>query len=1078
MPPRLQPGNPLWIEWLEELQFQHEQRGAKTASAYKRAAYSFKRCPIEYKHPQDSIELKDIGPYIVKFLTNKLLQHCKATNQDFPQPTVREPAPKRVRANAAKTKASTANKDSSNLDHDDVEQEETEEDRQRDALRRRILGLPELVPPPQAVPAQTPRTTVATAKKTSTKQYVPGQGTGAYAILLALYKLSTNNNEQDYRDSDNEAETTKWILKNQIVDVGSEYSNTPFDQPTGNRGAGFDPGAGYRSAWSGMTTLRNKELVKENNKRPKGFALTATGFDLAETLAQQAGIPVVKRRNLQPMASTSVAPGQLGTRIVMPQARPLQRVAIPATLAHSKSNQGLSAREIEDAEYEKELALALERSAQESGPSSTGPREDFAFEGSTHARPMQGSRGLSGASSSSSPYAALAGSTTNRMTLDGRKAASGYYADYASRPSAAAPAGNVDSVFGFFYLDSDDNRTRNKNEAEQGMEESTMAAIYRIEYKTSQDLHNMAKSILRKSPLIRSTPIEGGSTMSGFLRERIAIDVAPGFPTTTTGTSNTSMLKDKGKEASIRPVESFTSLMAGFKAPTKRSKDAMYALPAVVEERRARAAKAAEARNQATDAPASAVAGPSRTLNNPFSSSPPAINSSVRGREDPARGVLPSMSSVAPDTGVPPSFTRQPVSVTANSAGRPIVSTSASTSKLKPVGEVRPTASTSITRPIANAPSKASRSSTKSIPVAFTNSGADVIVNRHPLDPILDHVVPRGFMAPTFRPRLLLPGTFKIMLIVDTREIGHHSRDLIPRELKANGVDVGTKMLPLGDMIWVARPVDAFGVETGEDDIVLDAIVERKRLDDLCKSVLDNRYMNQKIRMRESGITQRIYLIEKYDAASQYAQFGKQIWTCKSQLQINDGFYVHESKSLKDTIAWLKLRTQIMTELYANMTLYVLPNDIVDRSTYLALQAHLHRTQPNTRYLTTYFIFNELNKTDSGLTLKTQWAQMVSKINGVSAEKTVQFVERWSTPVQFWQETKRHRETFDENQDGDDDDVGGGGGGGGVKGKKKKRKIEDFVIDNIADIGQRGIKGRVGSRIWSLFASETYEANF
>lgn len=46
------------------------------------------------------------------------------------------------------------------------------------------------------------------------------------------------------------------------------------------------------------------------------------------------------------------------------------------------------------------------------------------------------------------------------------------------------------------------------------------------------------------------------------------------------------------------------------------------------------------------------------------------------------------------------------------------------------------------------------------------------------------------------------------------------------------------------------------------------------------------------------------------------SQFGKAIWTCKSQLQVNDGFSVHESVSFKDTISFLRMRTDIFKERY------------------------------------------------------------------------------------------------------------------------------------------------------------------
>ena len=89
------------------------------------------------------------------------------------------------------------------------------------------------------------------------------------------------------------------------------------------------------------------------------------------------------------------------------------------------------------------------------------------------------------------------------------------------------------------------------------------------------------------------------------------------------------------------------------------------------------------------------------------------------------------------------------------------------------------------------------------------------------------------------------------------------------------------------------------------------------------------------IRIKDSAITQRVYLIEKYDDKSQCEgltlrsivscshavsradlQFGKAIWTCKSQLQVNDGFLVHESANFKDTITFLRMRTQIMIDIY------------------------------------------------------------------------------------------------------------------------------------------------------------------
>lgn len=87
-------------------------------------------------------------------------------------------------------------------------------------------------------------------------------------------------------------------------------------------------------------------------------------------------------------------------------------------------------------------------------------------------------------------------------------------------------------------------------------------------------------------------------------------------------------------------------------------------------------------------------------------------------------------------------------------------------------------------------------------------------------------------------------GSYEVVLILDTREVESRSnRDKIATALAAKGVKVETRALRMGDMCWVARRLDGTGRE--EDECVLDFVVERKRLDDLCSSILDGRYNEQ-----------------------------------------------------------------------------------------------------------------------------------------------------------------------------------------------------------------------------------------
>ena len=52
------------------------------------------------------------------------------------------------------------------------------------------------------------------------------------------------------------------------------------------------------------------------------------------------------------------------------------------------------------------------------------------------------------------------------------------------------------------------------------------------------------------------------------------------------------------------------------------------------------------------------------------------------------------------------------------------------------------------------------------------------------------------------------------------------------------------KRLPVGDAIWIARH------KVLHTEYVLDFIVERKNVDDLVGSIRDNRYKEQKLRLK------------------------------------------------------------------------------------------------------------------------------------------------------------------------------------------------------------------------------------
>lgn len=209
---------------------------------------------------------------------------------------------------------------------------------------------------------------------------------------------------------------------------------------------------------------------------------------------------------------------------------------------------------------------------------------------------------------------------------------------------------------------------------------------------------------------------------------------------------------------------------------------------------------------------------------------------------------------------------------------------------------------------------------------------------------------------------------------------------------------------------------------------------------------------------------------------------GKAIWTIKSQLQVNDGFFVHESNDYKDTLSYLKMRTDIMIDMYEvrrfffptsclvlhslrlltfprtaqNTDLHVIPDLSIERQTYLSLQKHLRSTEPSKKYLTTYATYEALNNTNATLTLRTTWATMIQRVNGIGSEKAVQVLDQWETPGELWEDSVKWREGREWEGEG----------------MGKKAREEDFVVERLGGKGgTRGIKKKLGEKVYELFAA-------
>ena len=97
----------------------------------------------------------------------------------------------------------------------------------------------------------------------------------------------------------------------------------------------------------------------------------------------------------------------------------------------------------------------------------------------------------------------------------------------------------------------------------------------------------------------------------------------------------------------------------------------------------------------------------------------------------------------------------------------------------------------------------------------------------------------------------MAPSSFTVHLVLDTREVrAKQDRAYMQEELTRRGVTPIMRTLEAGDALWIAKGQREDSAERPSEDraeVVLDWIVERKRLDDLVGSIKDGRFREQKV---------------------------------------------------------------------------------------------------------------------------------------------------------------------------------------------------------------------------------------
>nr|XP_005333475.1 crossover junction endonuclease MUS81 isoform X1 [Ictidomys tridecemlineatus] len=240
----------------------------------------------------------------------------------------------------------------------------------------------------------------------------------------------------------------------------------------------------------------------------------------------------------------------------------------------------------------------------------------------------------------------------------------------------------------------------------------------------------------------------------------------------------------------------------------------------------------------------------------------------------------------------------------------------------------------------------------------------------------------------------LRPREYKVLLCVDiseTRGAGH--RQELLRELQRMHVAHTVRKLHVGDFVWVAqeiRPRDP--ARPGE--LVLDHIVERKRLDDLCSSIIDGRFREQKFRLKRCGLGHRVYLVEEYGSVHNLSLPESTLLQAVTNTQVIDGFFVKRTVDIKESAAYLALLTRGLERLYQGHTLrsrpWGTPGDPESGA------------RPSPSPLCSLLTFSDFNTgaiKNKAQSVREVFARQLMQVRGISGEKAAALVDRYSTPA-------------------------------------------------------------------------------
>lgn len=233
----------------------------------------------------------------------------------------------------------------------------------------------------------------------------------------------------------------------------------------------------------------------------------------------------------------------------------------------------------------------------------------------------------------------------------------------------------------------------------------------------------------------------------------------------------------------------------------------------------------------------------------------------------------------------------------------------------------------------------------------------------------------------------LKAGTFDVILLVDTRESASGvSSDLkkttIISEFLNHSIKAEMRTLPAGDFTWIAREkrskisIGQFVTTNYQKELILDVVIERKRVDDLASSIQDGRFHEQKHRLKKSGIRRPTYLVEHLTPGNGYSIPYRGLLTAVTNSQVIDGFSIKCTNTNRETMLYLVCMTNYLRKTFEGKDLYSCSSEDVQKE-----------MTENADHFMTFSQFCESSKKVTNFTVQEMFMKHLLSFKGVSVVK-------------------------------------------------------------------------------------------